>query len=260
MKKNMVISNGMVFVSDKDGIKPGVDFTNNIVDKVILQTVIEHLDVQIDREHSELDSRINERKTRLADYKKMLLFTTGASVVTPVAFSFLCGMHKNTMDTILGEMNAALGFSIVMIPSLLLFSQFLIGYGLTLRPSKKSINGYSERLNYQIEVLHDLKGKLFSLETDKSNDKITEFEENTPIEIDVDLSLKYYEDSAKLRYVYGSQYKNVMKKYHDGTLTEYLKKSGLDETAIVDFILFIEHKIAQEKEEARLEGRVYNGK
>lgn len=51
-----------------------------------------------------------------------------------------------------------------------------------------------------------------------------------------------------------------MKKYNDGTLTEYLKNSGLDETAIVDFVLFLEHKIAQEKEEARLEGRVYNGK
>lgn len=260
MKKNMVISKGMVFVSDKEGIKPGVEFTNNIVDKIVLQTIIEHLDKQIDKEHSELDSKITERKTRFNDYKKMLAFTTGASVVVPCALSLLSGMHKTTMDTVLGEMNGALGFSIIMIPSLLLFSQFLISYNLTLRPSKKSINGYSERLNYQIEVLQDLKGKLFSLETDKANDKINEFEENTPLEIDVDSSLKYYEDSAKLRYVYGSQYKEVVKKYHDGTLTEYLKNSGLDETAIVDFILFVEHKISQEKEEARLEGRVYNGK
>ena len=260
MKKNMVISKGMVFVSDKDGIKPGVPFTNNIVDKVILETIIGHLDSQIDKEHKSLDDKINERKTRLTDYKKMLLFTTGASVVCPVAVSLISGMYKNTMDTILGEMNAALGFSIVMIPSLLLFSQFLISYGLTARPSKKSVNGYSERLNYQIEVLHELKGKLFALETDKASDKINEFEENTPIDINVDASLKYYEDSAKLRYVYGSQYKEVMKKYHNGTLTEYLKNSGLDETAIVDFVLFVEHKIAQEKEEARLEGRVYSGK
>ena len=59
MKKNMVIVNDQVFVSGKDGINPGVKFTNNIVDRIVLKEIIDYLEKQVDLDRREL-KRKNE--------------------------------------------------------------------------------------------------------------------------------------------------------------------------------------------------------
>lgn len=260
MKKNMVIVNDQVFVSEKDGINPGVKFTNNIVDRIVLKEIIDYLEKQIDLDRRELKHKKEEREIRLNDYKKFTLFTTGVSVIVPVGISLICGMHKTTVDSIFGETNGLVSFVSAMIPGALLLSQLLCSYGLTLRPSKYSINGIAEKLNYQITTLDDLKRKLNYLNEDTSSDKIKEYEQSTPIEIDVDTRLKYYQDSATLRFLYGSQNKKVLKLYKNNSLFAELEKKGFDEFAILEFILFVEEQIAQEKDDLINNGRVFKNR
>lgn len=248
MKKNMVIVNDQVFVSGNDGIKPGVKFTNNIVDIIVLEEIIDYLKTQIDLDYKELERKKEEREIRWSDYKKLTLFTTGISVIVPVGISLICGMHKTTVDSIFGETNGLVSYVSAMVPGALLMSQLLCSYGLTLRPSRNCINGITEKLNYQTVALDDLKRKINYLKEDTSSDKINEYEQNVPIEIDVDTKLKYYKDSTTLRFLFGNQNKRVMELYYNNTLFTELKNKKFDEFAILDFILFIEERLVQEKD------------
>lgn len=240
-KMEYLVVNDKVIINDESGMRDPVDFTNNFKDREILGIVINYLQDQIERDKKDLESKQEERAWRIKEYKKNTLFATGASVVLPPVVSLLTGLQNQQVDTIFGEMNGAVGFSVSMIPALIVASQALVSYGLCLRPSKTSIRGKEEKIKYEVQLLENLSEALEQIKLDTNNDKLPEYRKNNKGIIDDTEVMKYIKDSIGLRYAFGSQFKKIMKLYHNCQLYDYLMDSGMDEQAVSEFMEFIEN-------------------
>lgn len=239
-KKEYMVIEDKVIITDENGMRDPVAFTNNFKDIEIVESVIRYLEEQLQRDKGDLEAKKADRVWRLKEYKKNTLFATGASVVIPPVISLVAGLQNQTMNTIFGEMNGAIGFSISMVPSLIIASQVLMSYGLCLRPSKSSLRGKEEKIKYEIQLLDELSEDLVKLKIDTNSDQLADYKDNIRGVIDDSTVMKFVKDSIGLRYAFGSQYKRIMKLYNNGRLCEYLVESGIENQAIKDFIQFID--------------------
>ena len=249
--REYLIVGDKIIITDENGMRDPVPFVNNFKDIEIVETVMKYLQEQLKRDQADLESKLSERKMRLEDYKKSTLLATGASLVIPPAVSLLTGLHQQEVTNLFGQMNGAVSFSISAIPALIVGSQLLLSYGLSLRPSKNDINGKEEKIKYEEELLKELTSDLVKLKLDTNSDKLSEYEDGSRGIIDVSSVIKYSKDSIGLRYAFGSQFKKIMKLHNSGELHDYLLDAGIDPYAANDFVQFIdcyEHDINFEGE------------
>ena len=244
-----------VIITDENGMRDPIVFTNNFKDIEIVESVIRYLQEQLARDVKDLENKKYDRTMRVKEYKKNSLVATGASIAIPPVVSLLTGLQNQRMDTIFGEMNGVIGFSISMIPALIVASQLLMTYGLTLRPSKSSIMGKEEKIKYEEELIAELTDDLVKLKLDTNSDKLLEYKANNRGIIDDSTIMKFVKDSIGLRYAFGSQFKRIMKLYNNGQLYEYLLDTGIEEQAAKDFIEFVDAYV----HDVNLEGELVKG-
>lgn len=254
-KKEYMVVEDRVIITDENGMRDPIVFTNNFKDIEIVESVICYLQEQLARDVKDLENKKLDRTMRVKEYKKNTLVATGASIAIPPVVSLLTGLQNQRMDTIFGEMNGVIGFSISMIPALIVASQLLMTYGLTLRPSKSSIMGKEEKIKYEEELIAELTDDLVKLKLDTNSDKLLEYKANNRGIIDDSTIMKFVKDSIGLRYAFGSQFKRVMKLYNNGQLYEYLLDTGIEEQAAKDFIEFVDAYV----HDVNLEGELVKG-
>lgn len=254
-KKEYMVVEDRVIITDENGMRDPIVFTNNFKDIEIVESVIRYLQEQLARDVKDLENKKYDRTMRVKEYKKNSLVATGASIAIPPVVSLLTGLQNQRMDTILGEVNGVIGFSISMIPALMVASQLLMTYGLTLRPSKCSIMGKEEKIKYEEELISELTDDLVKLKLDTNSDKLLEYKANNRGIIDDSTIMKFVKDSIGLRYAFGSQFKRIMKLYNNGQLYEYLLDTGIEEQAAKDFIEFVDAYV----HDVNLEGELVKG-
>ena len=254
-KKEYMVVEDRVIITDENGMRDPIVFTNNFKDIEIVESVIRYLQEQLARDVKDLENKKLDRTMRVKEYKKNTLVATGASIAIPPVVSLLTGLQNQRMDTIFGEMNGVVGFSISMIPALIVASQLIMTYGVTGRPSKRSIRGKEEKIKYEEELIAELTDDLVKLKLDTNSDKLLEYKANNRGIIDDSTIMKFVKDSIGLRYAFGSQFKRVMKLYNNGQLYEYLLDTGIEEQAAKDFIEFVDAYV----HDVNLEGELVKG-
>ena len=248
--KEYIIAGKEVIITDEKGMRPAVPFTNNFIKIEIVKSVISFLEGQLENDSKDLEKKKSERAWRLSDYKKHTLLSTGASLVVSPVVGALFGLHNQQTNTMFGEANGLIGFSISMIPAMIVASQLLVSYGLVLRPSKKTLNGKDEKIKYERELLEEWNALLLDLLSDRNMDELENYDQTKIGTIDDSEDIKYIKDSIGLRYMFGAQFKQVMKVYHTGELYQCLVDSNICEKAIDEFIEFIdsyEHDVNLDK-------------
>jgi hypothetical protein len=254
-KKEYMVVEDRVIITDENGMRDPIVFTNNFKDIEIVESVIRYLQEQLARDVKDLENKKLDRTMRVKEYKKNTLVATGASIAIPPVVSLLTGLQNQRMDTIFGEMNGVIGFSISMIPALIVASQLIMTYGITLRHSKSSIMDKEDKIKYEEELIAELTDDLVKLKLDTNSDKLLEYKANNRGIIDDSTIMKFVKDSIGLRYAFGSQFKRVMKLYNNGQLYEYLLDTGIEEQAAKDFIEFVDAYV----HDVNLEGELVKG-
>ena len=84
-KKEYMVVEDKVIIIDENGMRDPIVFTNNFKDIEIVESVIRYLEEQLQRDKDDLEAKKEDRVWRLKEYKKNILFATGASVVIPPA-------------------------------------------------------------------------------------------------------------------------------------------------------------------------------
>mgnify|MGYP006874695716 FL=1 len=109
-KKEYMVVEDRVIITDENGMRDPIVFTNNFKDIEIVESVIRYLQEQLARDVKDLENKKNDRTMRVKEYKKNSLVATGASIAIPPVVSLLTGLQNQRMDTIFGEMNGVIGF------------------------------------------------------------------------------------------------------------------------------------------------------
>lgn len=253
MNKRFMYVGDSIVVSDENGMKAPIPYVDNIEDVLILENEIEYLKKCLEEDSSKIEHKSKERLMRSKECKKISLVGSVLAVGVGFGVSEITGYsHMEVVNNAFGQMSEYLSMSIALSTSGIVFSNVISLLGLSFMPSKKEINGYKEKVEYEKEMIDVLGKELEYLKehlTVKNKDKVTKM---LPYTVHYQGSIEYLMSALKLRYAYGYNYKSIMELYENGELADALIKEGFADDVIMDFITFIERRKEIEKQEVEL--------
>ncbi len=241
MNERYVYVDGMVTVITDSGMNEPIPYVDNIGDILHFQNEIAYLESALKSDQELLNKKKSEREYRSKDSMKVAFVIGTASVVGSIVLPLVLGETGRTLGTTLLATGAV-------------FAPTMYAVGLSFRPSKKLINGYEEKINYEKEMLHILYDELQSLKDNPTTLRKDIVKNGTICDINSKYSLKYYEDAINLRFEYGYNPDKFIQWYDEEILGKKLQQEGIADETIMDFMSFVEKrkaKIAKEEDDRK---------
>ena len=244
MNKGYMIVNNQVIVGTEEGLKGPIACVNNIEDILLYENEVEFLSKMLKEDSSYLLSKKYERETTKKSAIKIAIMSGGAAL----AAGSICYLGASFVPELVNN------FAVQSVIGTVTLGGAFLGLGMALmefqhRPSKKLISSYEERVNYEKEMLDIISGELELLKLNSTND-IESKDEMISHKIKDEGSIKYLNDSIRLRDIYGYNKAKILKLYYEDELIQLLRERNFDSNAIMDFMLYLDTEVRKyDKEE-----------
>ncbi len=253
MNKSFVYCDKGIIVSTEKGIRPLIPYIDSVEDILILENEIEFLKKSLESDEKTLSDKIDERKYRLKDVRNVSIFGSGISIGAAFFLSSIMNYgDTSVVNTVFGEMSQYTASVMATSAAGISIAQVIAGLGLTYRPSKKELAGYEEKIIYEQTMIESLTKELSYLREHATQKNKNLVNGNIAHKVHYESSIAYFRDALKLRYAFGANKKRIIDFYYEGTLVRVLEESNFPDDVIMDFMGFIQNRLNEEKEVAKL--------
>lgn len=250
MNKEFMYMNGMIVVSDEEGMKPAIPYVDNVEDILILENEIEYLEKTLASDEKALHDKMEERGSRKKFSKQISLVGSALAIAISFGGAQLSGFsHTEMTTTIMGEMSEFLAFAIPMSVGEVAFVQGISLLNWKAGPSQALLNCYQERIAYAKEMLGVFQSELSYLKEHVTLKNDGQVEEMVSYPVRSASSIQFLKESLALREYYGYAPKKYMKEYKEGTLASRLSESGFGDIVVMDFMEFLGNKVKEASQE-----------
>lgn len=258
MNKEYIYVNGKVVVADESGIKPPIDYSDNIEDILVTENVIEEIEKTLKEKQSNLESnQLYEKSLKKNKMLPILIFAIGSVVIPSILVPSL-GTNE-LVETIFGvTMHTSTLLTINMIPLLTLIGGLLSGIlHFEHKTLVHEIKGNRSEIYFLSQKLEEEKEKLNQLQNKRTRKNEKEFNETSSSKIVKDRKqLEELKELLNIYYNYGVNTKKYLKYQEKGILKEKLAQENYTEYEIglVENYLngINEQQSIEEKEKTRI--------